>query len=88
VVEAAEAGHRTSQELIDQAGKDLADMAAQVLRQLRLDGPVILGSGLGMNVVRLQESFRNHLAAAGVTDVRVLEQEPVFGVLQLVGEQR
>jgi hypothetical protein len=63
-------------------------MAAQVLRQLRLDGPVILGSGLGMNVVRLQESFRHHLASAGVTDVRVLEQEPVFGVLQLVGEQR
>jgi glucosamine kinase len=41
-----------------------------------------------MNVVRLQEAFRSHLAAAGVTDVRVLEQEPVFGVLQLVGEQR
>jgi glucosamine kinase len=88
VVEAAEAGHVASQELIDQAGKDLADMAAQVLRQLRLDGPVILGSGLGMNVARLQESFRYHLASAGVTDVRVLEQEPVFGVLQLVGEQR
>jgi glucosamine kinase len=62
-------------------------MAAQVLRQLGLDGPVILGSGLGMNVVRLQDSFRNHLAAAGVIDVRVLDKEPVFGVLQLVGEQ-
>ena len=62
-------------------------MAAQVLRQLRLDGPVILGSGLGMNVVRLQDAFRNRLAAAGVTDVRVLRQDPVFGVLQLVGEQ-
>jgi hypothetical protein len=62
-------------------------MAAQVLRQLRLDGPVILGSGLGMNVVRLQVAFRNRLAAAGVTDVRVLDQDPVFGVLQLVGEQ-
>ncbi|GAA1279261.1 N-acetylglucosamine kinase [Arthrobacter pascens] len=86
VVEAADAGHRVSQELVDQAGKDLADMAAQVLRQLRLEGPVILGSGLGMNVVRLQDSFRSHLAAAGVTDVRVLDREPVFGVLQLVGE--
>ena len=63
-------------------------MAAQVLRQLGLEGPVILGSGLGMNVVRLQDSFRKHLAAAGVTDVRVLDREPVFGVLQLVGEGR
>lgn len=87
VVEAADSGHRISQQLVDQAGHDLADMAAQVLRQLRLDGPVILGSGLGMNVVRLQDAFRNRLAAAGVTDVRVLRQDPVFGVLQLVGEQ-
>jgi glucosamine kinase len=87
VVEAADAGHAVSQKLVDQAGSDLAEMAAQVLRQLKLEGPVILGSGLGMNVVRLQDSFRNHLAAAGVTDVRVLDREPVFGVLQLVGEQ-
>lgn len=87
VVEAADAGHRVSRDLIDQAGKDLADMAAQVLRQLGLDGPVILGSGLGMNVVRLQESFRQHLAAAGVRDVRILEQDPVFGVPLLVRDR-
>lgn len=86
VVEAADAGHSVSRALIDQAGKDLADMAAQVLRQLGLDGPVILGSGLGMNVVRLQDAFRKHLAAAGVSDVRILAQDPVFGVPLLVGE--
>ncbi|MDQ0619706.1 N-acetylglucosamine kinase [Arthrobacter globiformis] len=87
VVEAADAGHSVSRDLIDQAGKDLAEMAAQVLRQLGLDGPVILGSGLGMNVVRLQESFRKHLAAAGVSDVRILAQDPVFGVPLLVRDQ-
>lgn len=87
VVEAADAGHATSQALMDQAGSDLADLAAQTVRQLGLEGPVILGGGLGMNVPRLQESFRAALAAAGITDVRVLEQEPVFGVLQLVAEQ-
>jgi hypothetical protein len=38
-------------------------------------------------VVRLQESFRTHLHAQGITDVRVLDQDPVFGVLQLVAEQ-
>ena len=48
---------------------------------------MILGSGLGMNVPRLQESFRAALAAAGITDVRILKQDPVFGVLQLVAEQ-
>jgi glucosamine kinase len=48
---------------------------------------VILGGGLGMNVPGLQDSFRTALAAAGISDVRVLDQEPVFGVLQLVAEQ-
>lgn len=87
VVEAADAGHPASQALIGQAGRDLADLAAQTLRQLGIAGPVILGSGLGMNVERLQDAFRTALAAEGITDVRVLQQEPVFGVLQLVAEQ-
>ncbi|XAS66334.1 BadF/BadG/BcrA/BcrD ATPase family protein [Micrococcaceae bacterium Sec5.7] len=87
VVEAADAGHAVSQELVDQAGRDLAGLAEQALRRLGIDGPVILGSGLGMNVVRLQDSFRTHLADKGITDVRVLDQEPVFGVMQLVAEQ-
>jgi N-acetylglucosamine kinase-like BadF-type ATPase len=87
VVEAAAAGHLASQELLEQAGRDLAALALQVLQQLGIPGPVILGSGLGMNVVPLQEAFRRHLAKAGVTDVRILDQDPVFGVLQLLAEQ-
>lgn len=87
VVEAADAGHAPSADLLDQAGRDLAFLAAEVLRQLGTAGPVILGGGLGMHVSRIQESFRAHLASDGITDVRVLDQEPVFGVLQLVAEQ-
>lgn len=87
VVEAADAGHVASQDLVDQAGRDLAALAEQTVRQLGIDGPVILGGGLGMNVPRLQESFHAALAAAGITDVRILDQDPVFGVLQLVAEQ-
>ena len=86
VVAAAAAGHQDSTALLEQGGKDLAALAAQVLGQLELNGPVILGGGLGMNVAPLQESFRRHLAGAGITDVRVLDQEPVFGVLELVAE--
>ena len=86
VVEAADAGHAASRELVDQAGRDLAQLAEQTLRQLGIDGPVILGGGLGMNVAPLQESFRRNLEASGITDVRVLDQEPVFGVLQLLAE--
>jgi hypothetical protein len=40
----------------------------------------------GVGPRALQEAFRRHLESAGVTDVRVLDQEPVFGVLQLVAE--
>lgn len=87
VVEAADAGHAPSQALVEQAGRDLAGLAAIALRKLGIQGPVILGSGLGMNVVRLQDSFKRSLAAEGVTDVRILERDPVFGVLQLVAEQ-
>lgn len=87
VVEAAAAGHVASQQLLDQAGSDLAGLATQALTKLGIDGPVILGGGLGMNVAALQDAFRKHLAAAGITDVQVLDQEPVFGVLQLVSEQ-
>lgn len=87
VVDAAAAGHAVSGALVDQAGRDLAAMAEQTLRQLGIDGPVVLGSGLGMHVPRLQESFRTALAAAGISDVRILAQDPIFGVLRLVAEQ-
>lgn len=88
VVEAADAGDETCRALVDQAGGDLADLAEQAIRQLGLDGPVILGSGLGMNVPRLQEAFKAKLAENGITDVRILQQDPVFGVPRLVAEQR
>ncbi len=88
VVEAADAGDEISSALVKQAGRDLADLAEQAVRQLGLDGPVILGSGLGMNVPRLQEAFKAKLAESGITDVRILQQDPVFGVPRLVAEQR
>ncbi len=88
VVEAADAGDDISRALVEQAGRDLAELAEQAVRQLGLDGPVILGSGLGMNVPRLQEAFKARLAQNGITDVRILQQDPVFGVPRLVAEQR
>ncbi|WP_159703806.1 N-acetylglucosamine kinase [Arthrobacter sp. 18067] len=88
VVEAADAGDETSKALVEQAGRDLAELAEQAVRQLGLDGPVILGSGLGMNVPRLQEAFKAKLAEDGIVDVRILQQDPVFGVPRLVAEQR
>lgn len=88
VVEAAAAGHPESRALLDQAGADLAALALEVLGQLGIRGPVILGGGLGMHVAALQDTFRTRLADGGVTDVRVLDREPVFGVLQLLAGER
>lgn len=87
VVQTAEEGLDASRQLLDQAGRDLAELAAQAVRQLGVPGPVILGGGLGMNVGALQGAFRAGLAVHGVTDVRVLDQDPVFGVLQILAEQ-
>ncbi|MEA5453323.1 BadF/BadG/BcrA/BcrD ATPase family protein [Sinomonas sp. JGH33] len=87
VVEAADAGHAGARFMIDQASHDLARMAAQVARQLGIDGPVILGSGLGMNVRRLQDGFRAALAEQGIEDVRILDRDPVFGTIDLASRR-
>jgi glucosamine kinase len=86
VVDAADAGHLPSQKMLDRAGQDLADMTAQTLSQLGIAGPVVLGGGLGMHVLRLQSAFREALAKDGITDVRPVTRAPVFGVTQLVAE--
>lgn len=81
---AAANGHKQALLLVDQAGQDLAAMAYQVADQLGIAGPIVLGSGLGSNVPALQQSFTKHLAAKGITDVRILAQDPIFGVPLLV----
>lgn len=83
VTEAADAGHAGARFMVGQAAHDLARMAAQVCRQLGIDGPVILGSGLGMHVPRLQEDFRAGLAEQGIDDVRILDRDPIFGTIEL-----
>ncbi|MGO4384247.1 N-acetylglucosamine kinase [Specibacter sp. RAF43] len=84
VVAAAEKSHAEALRLVDQAGRDLAAMAAQVADQLGLAGPIVLGGGLGSNVAALAAAFTSHLAAAGLTEVRILDRDPIFGVPLLV----
>lgn len=86
VFDAAAAGHQESLQMIEQAGKDLAALAAQVASQIRVEGPIVLGSGLGMHQPPLQKAFKKNLAEAGFTEVRVLDQDPIFGVLDLAAQ--
>lgn len=84
VFSAAANGNTEALRLVDQAGKDLAAMAHQVAVQVGVSGPIVLGSGLGSNVPALQEAFKSHLASIGLSDVRILDQDPIFGVPFLV----
>lgn len=83
---AAQNGHTIAQELVEQAASDLAGMAAKVGGQLHISGPVVLGSGIGSNVPALQEAFKAHMAAQGITDVHILKQDPIFGIPLLVAQ--
>lgn len=84
VVEAADKGHRASVDLLEFAGQSLASFVLPVARQLRLEGPVILGGGLGMNIPRMQQAFTSTLAEAGIGDVRILDGPPVHGAVRLL----
>lgn len=83
---AAARGHEHALLLVDKAGADLAQMAAKVANQLKITGPVVLGSGLGSNVPALQEAFRAHLAQHGLDEVLILRQDPIFGIPLLVAQ--
>lgn len=79
VVAAADAGHEASQRMIFKAASELARMTVQALTELEMPGPVILGGGLGVHSTLLQSAFRKELEAAGIHDLRVVDQAPVYG---------
>lgn len=81
----AEQGHLASKAMIQSAAKSLAVQTMQVSSRLLQPGPVVLGGGLGVNQPALQDAFRNQVAALGITGVRTLSIEPVFGVSYLAG---
>lgn len=83
VFECAASGHTASLDMILQAGADLASLAAKCAEQLNIAGPIVLGGGLGMNQPTLQTAMRIALAARGFDNLQVLNQDPVFGALQL-----
>ncbi|WP_427172816.1 N-acetylglucosamine kinase [Arthrobacter sp. 92] len=83
VFEHAATGHPAALEMIDQAGADLASLAAKCAEQLNIEGPIVLGGGLGMNQPALQAAMRSALAGHDLDTLQVLTQDPVFGALWL-----
>lgn len=83
VFEAAAQGSAAASEIIAAASRHLAGLAADTARLLEVAGPVVVGGGLGMNQPLLQQQLRQDLERAGLTGVRFLEQDPVYGVRYL-----
>ncbi|WP_294568566.1 N-acetylglucosamine kinase [uncultured Arthrobacter sp.] len=79
VFAAAAAGDDEARSLIETAGADLAGLVADIVSVIGVPGPVVIGGGLAVHQPALQEAIRRPLAAAGVTDVRFLTQDPVLG---------
>ncbi|WP_349627388.1 BadF/BadG/BcrA/BcrD ATPase family protein [Arthrobacter sp. C9C5] len=83
VFEHAATGHPAALNMIKKAGGDLASLATKCAEQLNIEGPIVLGGGLGMNQPALQTSMRNALARQGLDTLQVLTEDPVFGALQV-----
>lgn len=81
---AAERGHMEARVMVEQAAADLAAMAGKVADQLRIPGPIVLGSGMGSNVPALQDAFKAQLAVMGLHNVHILQRDPIFGIPLLV----
>ena len=83
VFDAARAGHPGASALLDQAAADLTGLVQDVVSVLDIPGPVVLGGGLAMHQVDLQERLRPRLEQAGVTEIVFLDRDPVLGALFL-----
>ncbi|MDQ6920100.1 MAG: ATPase [Candidatus Dormibacteraeota bacterium] len=83
VFELAEDGDPASEKIVEAAAAALAELAVVVSERLSLTGPVVMAGGLVVNQPRLQSEVRARLGKRGVTDVRLLEVEPVVGAVRL-----
>lgn len=77
VVEFAGNGDTVARELVQGAAEELHALTTAVAQQLDGTLPVVLGGGLNHTVV--SEGLQELLAESGLTNVTVLDQEPVLG---------
>lgn len=79
VFDAALQGNSAAVEIVASASRHLAGLAADTARLLGIDGPVVVGGGLGMHQPLLQEQLRQDLERAGLREIRFLHRDPVYG---------
>jgi N-acetylglucosamine kinase-like BadF-type ATPase len=69
--------------IVDGAADALLTGINDVADHLDLRGPVALGGGLAVNQALLQNRVVERLHRIGISDVRILDRDPVFGAVRL-----
>jgi glucosamine kinase len=83
VFELAAAGDPAGQRIVDEAAQSLRSLVGTVAGVLRSAGPLVCAGGLITHQPELLARLRRDLAADGVTDVRLLDRDPVHGAVRL-----
>ena len=69
--------------ILGRAADAIACLATTVGKRLGSAGPVVLGGGFAVHEPALRAAVADRLAAAGITDVRVIPRDPVAGAVRL-----
>lgn len=69
--------------IVSAAAEALTTLATRVGAVLDLRGPVVLAGGLAVHQPALQHAVRDRLSEHGMTDLRVLDRDPVHGAVGL-----
>lgn len=79
VFEALAAGDRASEAIVRNAVSYVSETLDDLCALLRINGPVIIGGGLGTHQPVYQSMLREALESAGLREVHFLEIDPVQG---------
>ncbi|AGM26962.1 ATPase, BadF/BadG/BcrA/BcrD type [Mycobacteroides abscessus] len=85
VFDLAATGDKAAQVITKQTAIDLAALIEGVCLRLGPGLPVVLGGGLLVNQPGLVADIIERTRTSGVSDIAVLQREPVFGALALAG---
>lgn len=82
----AEAGDPAATKIIGAAATHLSTLVESISLRLAVAGPVILAGGVLVHQPLLRRLLADRLAAIGITDLRLLDADPVVGAVRLAGD--
>jgi glucosamine kinase len=86
VFELAAAGDPAGRRIVDEAADALSALVRTVAGVLGSTGPLVCAGGLITHQPLLLARLRHDLAGAGITDIRLLDRDPVHGAVHLARE--